>query len=66
MMVAAISIDSLLHFRFKIGAYNSDTFIEFLNEVHDVLQRQNNELGSLFVMDNVPFHKTAAVQQSHK
>jgi hypothetical protein len=55
------SVEKTIHFKKQNMAYNSKTFIQFLNELFGVMQRENFKSITL-IMNNVAFHKTGNVK----
>ncbi|XP_016308870.1 uncharacterized protein LOC107663208 [Sinocyclocheilus anshuiensis] len=64
-MCAAITQNGVLHHHARLGPYNTDHIIRFLDAVHDMLvQGLQNEDQARFVIiwDNVSFHRAHQVQ----
>ena len=56
---AAMSCTGPIYFKTKKGAYNTDSFIEFLNELLVQLETKG---PCILIMDNVRFHGAGAVR----
>lgn len=54
-MLALISRDEIVKYKSKEGSYNTQTFIDFLNEL-DIAP------GTVFLLDNVRFHHSTVVK----
>ena len=62
-LCAAISLRGLLHHHAKLGHYNAQHIITFLDALHDtVVQDRTEKPRFLVVWDNVSFHRAALVQ----
>nr|XP_054605155.1 uncharacterized protein LOC129166557 [Nothobranchius furzeri] len=62
-LCAAISLQGLLHHHAKLGPYNSQEILTFLDGLHDiVIQNRPEQPRFVVVWDNVSFHRAALVQ----
>ncbi|KAM4581429.1 uncharacterized protein PAE49_005983 isoform 1-T1 [Odontesthes bonariensis] len=62
-MCAAISLQGLLHHHAKLGPYNTQHIITFLDTLHDaVVQNRPEQPRFVVVWDNVSFHRAALVR----
>ncbi len=62
-MCAAISLRGLLHHHAKLGPYNTQHILTFLDALHDAVVQDRSEQPRFGVVwDNVSFHRAALVQ----
>ncbi|XP_016372823.1 uncharacterized protein LOC107712180 [Sinocyclocheilus rhinocerous] len=62
-LCAAISLRGLLHHHAKLGPYNAQHIITFLDALHDAVGQDGPEQPRFVVVwDNVSFHRAALVQ----
>ncbi|XP_060799027.1 uncharacterized protein LOC132900766 isoform X2 [Neoarius graeffei] len=62
-LCAAISLRGLLHHHCKIGAYNAQNIIAFLDALHfTVVQDRPDQPRFVVIWDNVSFHRAALVR----
>ena len=62
-LCAAISLRGLLHHHAKLGPYNSQHILTFLDALHNiVVQNRPDQPWFVVVWDNVSFHQAALVQ----
>ncbi|XP_026032738.1 uncharacterized protein LOC113037561 [Astatotilapia calliptera] len=62
-LCAAISLRGLLHHHAKLGPYNSQHILTFLDALHDiVVQNRPDQPRFVVIWDNVSFHRAALVQ----
>ncbi len=62
-MCAAISLRGLLHHHAKLGPYNTQHILTFLDALHDaVVQDRSEQPRFVVVWDNVSFHRAALVR----
>ncbi len=62
-MCAVISLRGLLHHHAKLGPYNTQHILTFLDALHDaVVQDRSEQPRFVVVWDNVSFHQAALVR----
>ncbi len=62
-LCAAISLRGLLHHHAKLGPYNSQHILTFLDALHNiVVQNRPDQPRFVVIWDNVSFHRAALVQ----
>ncbi|KAI2665826.1 Insertion element IS630 uncharacterized 39 kDa protein [Labeo rohita] len=62
-LCAAISLPGLLHHHAKLGPYNSQHILTFLDALHNiVVQNRPDQPRFVVIWDNVSFHRAALVQ----
>lgn len=62
-LCAAISLRGLLHHHAKLGPYNSQHILTFLDALHDiVVQNRADQPRFVVIWDHVSFHRAALVQ----
>ncbi len=62
-MCAAISLQGLLHNHAKLGLYNMQHILTFLDALHDaVVQDRSEQPRFVVVLDNISFHRAALVR----
>ncbi|KAG0439339.1 hypothetical protein DMUE_2498 [Dictyocoela muelleri] len=60
-LCAAISKFGIIHYKLSITAYNINSFFVFLTEIMTILTKKNIT-NAVFIMDNVPFHKSEIIK----
>ncbi|KII62830.1 hypothetical protein RF11_09007 [Thelohanellus kitauei] len=62
-VACTMSCEGMVNFKIRERAYNAECFLEYLLEIFEIFQAR--EISEVYlVMDNVPFHKTALVQNT--
>ena len=61
-LCAAISLQGLLHHQAKLGPFNTEHIIQFLDALHDAAVQDRPEQPRFVVWDNVCFHRAALVR----
>lgn len=56
-IAAAITKTGLIAFKIRDGAFNTESFTEFINELMQLLL-EKNLVGMTIICDNIPFHKS--------
>lgn len=62
-VAAAMTAAGLLHYRATKGAYNTELFMSFIDELVTALAAEHVD-GAIVVMDNVAFHKATVIRNS--
>ena len=56
-----MSVEGIVEYQIQAFAFNVESFISFLRSFIQKLQ-SNNINNTIFIMDNVPFHKSQQVK----
>lgn len=57
-----LSINGIVHYKTQDHAFNEVAFYDYIKELLEILQSNNPNSKYVLIMDNVPFHKNAAIK----